>query len=136
MTVIGFNFEKITAEKKTPVKGKISINNNVNITKVEDTKVVVTKDKQTALTFKFKYTTSYEPAIGSIELEGDVLWIDTAAKNKEIMANWKKDKTLPKDINLFILNQILTKGAIEALVLSQTINLPPPVQLPRAKEKV
>ena len=39
MTVIGFSFTKMLIEKKSPVKGKVSINNNVGIRDVEETKL-------------------------------------------------------------------------------------------------
>ena len=52
-------------------------------------------------------------------------------KVKEVLDGWKKDKKLPKEIMTTILNSVLTKCNIQALILSEQINLPPPIPLPK-----
>jgi hypothetical protein len=44
---------------------------------------------------------------------------------------WKKDKKLPKEIMPVILNTVLNKCNIQALILSEQINLPPPIPMPK-----
>ncbi|MBI2659814.1 hypothetical protein HYX07_01495 [Candidatus Woesearchaeota archaeon] len=54
-------------------------------------------------------------------------------KAKEILGNWKKDKKLPKEMMAGLLNTILTKCNVQALILSQQVNLPPPIPLPKVQ---
>ena len=41
MAVIGFNFTKILVERKTPLKGKVDISNNVSVKNVEYTDLLL-----------------------------------------------------------------------------------------------
>ena len=131
MTIVGFNFTKINAEKKGVPKGKININNNVSIKNVEEKKLSLSNDKQKVLSFNFEFLAKYDPNVGSISINGDVLFMDETKKAKEVMDGWKKDKKLPKEIMPGILNTVLNKCNIQALILSEQINLPPPIPLPK-----
>ena len=133
MTIVGFDFTKIDAEKKGPVKGKININNNVTIKNVEEQNLNLGKEKQNALKFVFEFIAKYEPDMGSIKLEGNVIYMADSKKIKEILDGWKKDKKLAKDISTGILNTVLTRSNVQALILSQNINLPPPIPLPKVQ---
>ena len=44
-------------------------------------------------------------------------------------------KKVPKDVMTAILNTVLTKCNIEALILSQKVNLPAPIPLPAVKQE-
>jgi len=131
MTIVGFNFTKLEAEKKDMIKGKINVSNNVTISKVEEKKLAIGNDKQKVLAFTFEFASKYEPNIGSIKFTGDVLFMDDSKKVKEILDGWEKDKKLPKEIMPGILNTALNKCNIQALILSEQINLPPPIPLPK-----
>ena len=133
MAIVGLNFRKLTAEKKNVVKGKVTISNDVGIDKIEEAKIPLSNSKQSALNFKFYYKTAYEPEIGIIEVKGDVLWVDTSDKNKKIMADFKKDKSIPLNVKVMIFNNILSKASVEALLLSRDVQLPSPVKLPKTK---
>ena len=131
MTIIGFNFSKIEAEKKQLIKGKININNNVSIKNVEEKKLSLSNEKQKVLAFTFEFVAKYDPNVGSISFSGEVLSMDDSKKVKEILDGWKKDKKLPKEVMPVILNTIMSKCNIQALILSDQINLPPPIPLPK-----
>jgi hypothetical protein len=133
MTIVGFNFTKIEGEKKELTKGKININNNVAITNVDEKNISLGSEKQKVLAFTFEFKSSYDPNIGAIKLIGDVLYMDDSKKVKEILDSWKKNKKLSKEIMSKILNTILNKCNIQALILSEQINLPPPIPLPKVQ---
>ena len=133
MTIIGFNFTKIDAERKESLKGKININNNVTIINVEEKKLSLATEKQKVLSFTFEFTVKYDPNIGSITFNGDVLFMEDANKVKEILDGWKKNKKLPKEITTSVLNTVLSKCNIQALIVSEQINLPPPLPLPKVQ---
>ncbi|MBW2978299.1 hypothetical protein KY331_05630 [Candidatus Woesearchaeota archaeon] len=137
MTIIGFNFIKMNVEKKPKAAaGKINISNNISITNVEEKELALGKAKQKALIFTFKFVSKYEPAIGGIELLGNITFVADPTKITEITNSWKKDKKIPKEIMTAIINTALNKSNIQALILSRDINLPPPIPLPKVKQKV
>jgi len=131
MTIVGFNFTKLEAEKKDMVKGKININNNVSIKNVEEKKISLANEKQKVINFNFEFLAKYDPDVGSIKFTGEVLYMDTSSKVKEILDGWKKDKKLPKELMPIILNTVLNKCNIQALIISDQINLPPPIPMPK-----
>jgi len=135
MTIIATNFTKINIEKTSSAKGKVSIANNVAIQNVEKTELALGTSKQSALKFTFEFTVKYEPKIGSIDITGELLFLEKAEKLDEIAEEWKKNKKVSKEIMAPILNNVLTKCNVESLLLSREINLPPPVQLPRVSVK-
>lgn len=134
MTVVGFNFTKIKVEKNKGLSGKININSNVSIKNVEETKIELGK-AQKALKLFFEFSSKYEPKIGEIVLEGEMTLLEQDKKADEVLATWKKDKQLPKEVMASVLNTALTKCNIQALILSQHVNLPPPIQLPKVEAK-
>jgi hypothetical protein len=135
MTIIGFNFKRIVAEKSTSANGKINIANNVALKKVEEASIPVGAKKQKALRFTYEFVTTYEPKIGSITIEGDVLFLASEEAIEKTMQAWKKKKEVDKEVLSPILNTILTRCSIKGLLISQDLNLPSPLQLPRVTVK-
>ena len=132
--IVGFGFTKLSAEKLDPAKGKIDINNNVSIKDVQEDNFSLGKDKQqNVLRFIFEFTSNYEPSVGKILFEGELLYMEEPKKAKEILSDWKKNKKLPKELMGLLLNTLLTKCNVQALILSQQVNLPPPIPLPKVQ---
>ena len=132
--IVGFGFTKLSAERNEAAKGKIDINNNVTIKDVKEDDFSFGKDKQqNVLKFIFEFTSKYEPNIGTILFEGELLYLEEPKKTKEILNGWKKDKKVPKELMAGLLNTILTKCNVQALILSQEINLPPPIPMPKVQ---
>ena len=61
--------------------------------------------------------------------------MEESKKIKELLDGWKKGKKLPKEIMPSILNTVMNKANIQALILSEQINLPPPIPLPKLKQE-
>ncbi|MCK5025944.1 MAG: hypothetical protein KAS15_05095 [Nanoarchaeota archaeon] len=131
MVVVGFNFTKMEIERKNPVKGKVKITNNVAIKKVELQDLALGNTKQQGLKVTFEFITKYETNIGEIKLIGDLVFMSEEKKLKEVADQWKKDKSVPKDVMTHILNNILNKCNVQALIMSQQMNLPAPIPLPK-----
>ena len=132
-TIAGFNFTRLLAERKDFIKGKVDINNNVSIKNVEETDLALGKSKQKALKFTFEFTSKYEPSFGNISIEGDILFIDEPKAVKDITASWSKDKKIPKEIMVGLLNTVLSKCNVQALIMSQEINMPSPIPMPNVQ---
>lgn len=129
MAIVGFNFTKIEVQRKERSSGKINIRNNVTIKDVVEVDLGG-KEKQNALKFMFEFTSVYEPKVGSIILNGNLMFIEEPKKINEVISSWKKDKKIPKDVTVQLFNTVLTRCNIQALILSQQVNLPPPIKLP------
>jgi hypothetical protein len=129
MGVIGFSFSKMHIEKKAPASGKIDINNNISIMNVEETSMNLGTAKQKGVKFSFEFTSKYEPKVGEMLFAGEILYLGEAKKHDEILKGWKKEKKVPKEVMRDILNTILMRCNIEAMLLSREINLPPPIPL-------
>jgi hypothetical protein len=114
----------------------VKINNNTNIKDVRESDMPLLNKKGISVDFEFK--TSYEvdksKKVGAeIAFTGEVLIIES--NHKEILDGWKKNKKLPNNINILIVNTILRRCLTEGLLLSEKLNLPPPVILPFATDK-
>lgn len=131
--IVGFGFTKLSAEKSSLATGKIDINNNVSVKDAKEDSFSMGKDRQSIIKFIFEFTSKYEPNIGTILFEGEVLYLDEPKKIKEILAAWKKDKKISGEIMANLLNTVLTKCNVQALILSQEINLPPPIPMPKVQ---
>jgi len=93
----------------------------------------VKKPDQKGLKFTFEFVSKFEPKVGSITLLGNVLVMEETKKVQESLSTWKKSKSVNKEIMHEVLNAILAKCNVEALVLSREVNLPPPIPLPKVE---
>jgi len=135
MGMISFNFTKMDIEKKKPVTGKVNIGNNVVIKEVSEKDISFSKD-QKGVQFNFEFTSKYEPDYGYINLNGEALYLEDRARAKEIIDDWKNNKRVDKHLMANVLNNVLMRCNIQALILSQSINLPPPIPLPKVNVDV
>ena len=108
------------------------IKNNVKILKVEESKLSV-DSKRTTLKFGFKYDAIYEPKIALIELNGEVMFLVDKNIADEVLKSWKKDKKIKADFMYGLMNHILSKCNVEAVILSRDMSLPAPIPLPKLK---
>jgi len=134
MTIVKINLHKVNAERSLDAKGgQIKINNNVSIKNVEDMDFSV-EDKK-GLKFTFTFNCNYDPEVGKIEVEGQVLYVAEGAKVDEIKASWEKEKKVPMDIMEQIVNAALHKGNIQAIKISDEVGLPSPLPLPKVRSQ-
>lgn len=132
MTIVKINLHKVNAERNLDNKGgQIRINNNVSVKDVGD--VPINVEGKQGLKFDFAFHCSYEPELGKIEVEGQVLFINDDKIVNEIKTNWEKDKRIPADIMEQIVNAALHKGNIQAIKISEDVSLPSPLPLPKVK---
>ena len=132
MAFVGFDFTRMNVARNTGVTGKIQVNNKVNITSVDPADLKLKNSPQGAVKFGFKYDSDYGK-LGAINLEGSVTYITTNEESKAIVSSWKKDKKLKKDLMAQLLNRILQKCNVQTILLSDAVNLPPPVPMPKVK---
>tara|TARA_Y100000310_G_scaffold311244_1_gene357354 strand:- start:519 stop:929 length:411 start_codon:yes stop_codon:yes gene_type:complete len=134
MPIIGFNFDKIQAEKTNKHQGNVNIKNNVSVTDIQPDKVALSTSED-VLKFIFEYNINYEPNVGSINLNGHVLFLENKKKVKDILSSWKKEKKIPSPIMQAIINHVLAKCTIKALNLENDVGFPPHINMPKVKSK-
>ena len=132
MTIVKINLHKVNADRNLEAKGgQVKINNNVSIKNVEEMAFSVEGKK--GLKFNFAFNCNYEPDLGKIEVEGQVLFVDEEKKIQEILKSWNKDKRVPMDVMEQVVNAALHKGNIQAIKISEEVNLPSPLPLPKVQ---
>lgn len=134
-SIVGFGLTKINIERKKEGQGKLSIANNIAVKDVNDTKFTIGGTKQTGLKFNFIFESKYEPETAEMVMEGSLMYMTEDADAKKILATWKKDKKIDQPLLEAILNYVLDKCNLEALMLARDLNLPPPFPLPKIKQK-
>lgn len=130
MTIVKISLHKVNAVRDVNAKGgQVKINNNVSIKEIEDMEFSIPGKK--GLKFNFAFNCDYEPGLGKIEVEGQVFYVNLEEKIREIKDLWTKDKRIPLDVMEQIVNASLHKGNIQAIKISEEINLPSPLPLPK-----
>lgn len=133
MAIVGFNFTKIFAER-TGNAENVRVESNVTIEDLSETKMP--DAKKSIIKFKFSFTSKFEPNVGNIELKGELLEMFDSELSDKILEGWKKTRSLHKDIAPRVLNAILAKSNIEAILMSKELGLPSPVQMPKVELKL
>ena len=135
MSIVGFNFTKITAEKKEGAKGKINIKNNIIIKDVAEQSMSLGNKDNKALKVDFQFISDYLPDLGQISIESSIVALRPASETQEIIKNWGENKQLPTDMVEQMFGYVLRRCNIKALVLAEDLNLPSPVPLPRVETR-
>ena len=133
MTTVGFKFNKMSAEKKNVSEQNIRIENNVGIINVEESSVL--DPKKSLLRFDFVFTCKYEPGLGNIELSGELVEMFEKDLSTKVLESWKNEKRLHQEIMAKILNSVLTRANIEAIIISRELGLPSPIAMPKVEIK-
>ncbi len=130
MPIVGFNYSKVEVEKTNKITNeKINIKSDVAIKDIKEEKLPTGKTKTDGLRFDFEYNVAYNPGLGSIILKGFIYYLDDTKIIKDILTGWKKDKSVPDNVSLEIINTVLFKSTIKALALAQEVNLPPHIPI-------
>lgn len=127
MPIIGFHIKSISADKRNLPKDRIDINSTPSIVSVNKTTVGL-KKKEEALNISFQFTTKYEPDVGEIKIEGDVMFIGNKLDN--VIKLWNKEKKILPEVEVEVKNFLFRKCMTIGINLSESMNLPPPLMFP------
>ncbi|MBI2044035.1 hypothetical protein HYT24_01590 [Candidatus Pacearchaeota archaeon] len=134
MKVIGFNFNKVSIEKKTEDFKEIKVNApSIDIRDIKQVKSPVFSMKEDVFEVKFTYSVKYLPDIAEVSLAGSMLLVVDQKVSKELAKEWK-NKKVPAEQRLFILNIIVRKATLKAIELEDELNLPTHIHIPTIKE--
>jgi len=132
MPVIGLNISSIEAKREKGVEiNNISVSSSPTINSIKELDLKELQKK--VLVIDFEFVTAYDPKAGSIKIAGELLY--TSDTNAKVLESWNKNKSLPNEASVEILNFIFRKCILKILNLSDDLQLPPPVNLPLIKLK-
>jgi hypothetical protein len=131
MTVIGFNFTELSVKRGEAGKGKVKVNNKVNIKSVEAQKSAVAGEGAQVTKIDFEFSIEYEPKIGSMDMAGSLAYLSKSAEAEAILKEWTEKKSLPETTTKVVMRHILDKCMIQAIIMSKDVHLPSPVPLPK-----
>ena len=131
MTIAGFTFLRLLAEKKSAGRGRIDINTNIAFVSAEEIDFVMGTNKQKGIKIIFEYRNTYTPDIGMLIINGEILYLSDQKRHDDLMKSWKKDKKFSDDVMAELYDIISVRGCVQAIQLTTTVGLPPPIPLPR-----
>ena len=135
MPVVGMIIKNMNVKKTSEYVGPSNIGHKTGINSVEETTMKTLGKKGLKLGFEFNtiYNDEKKKPFGEITITGDVFFLsDNPA---EILMSWKKDKKLPEDVNLQAINTVIRRCMSKAIMLSEDVNLPPPIPIPFAQKQ-
>jgi hypothetical protein len=131
MALVGFNFDKMSIERKDEIKGKVNIKSNIDILEFKKSDVSLDPNKET-IKITFTFFIIYEPDFAKVEFKGHVLILEDPKVAKKLLEDWKKKKVDPK-LREELYNLILRRSNIKALALEEDLNLIPHWPMPTVK---
>ncbi len=135
MTIAGFSFTKLLVEKKAAGKGNVTINSGINLVSADEISFVMGDAKQKGIKVTFEYKNSFLPDIGTLTIGGEILYLSDQKKHDELMKLWEKRKGFTDAVTAELYDLVSVRCTVEAIHMSTTVGLPPPVPLPRFTAK-
>ncbi len=131
MTVVGFMFNTLEAKRPDVFNPRVPIQNNVNISDIQTANFNLGSAKEQGLKISFEYSSQYGDGSAFIKLGGNLLYMANSEDAKKVVDEWQKTKRLPRLLTTGIVEHILQKCTLQALVVSKDMALPAPVNLPK-----
>lgn len=130
--IIGFSLKEIEGKRWDETEGVVQVTYSSKIENIAEEEVKIYKDKVAKIEFTFEIGYLREKKeVGKIKFSGSLLW---KGDLEEIMDNWK-EKKIPDKLKTPVMNYIYRKCLINAVSLSESLNLPSPIPIPRIEFK-
>jgi len=134
MKLIGFNINKISAEKISSDFKGLKIENSIKIEEISSTKTDFFKKNEEVIQVLFDYTLNYNPNLAKLAFSGSLILLMDEKEAKNILKQWESKK-ISEETKLPLFNLILRKTNIRALELEDELNLPLHLNLPSLKSQ-
>ena len=126
MLRVNVSIGSISAERFWDLKKpapNIQINTNINVVSVE-------KTSEDSLDVPFVLTISYNPSVAQISLKGNAYVQGEPSEIENVLKEYDQKKPPPP----LILQSISNVVFVESILLSRTLNIPPPIPLPMIQQ--
>jgi len=131
MPILGLNFDAVHAEKKKELSPPLKINTNVEIVSVSKEDSFFSNKDESVLKFNFEFSLVFDPKdVAELGLKGHIHYLGKTKDNDKVLSTWKKDKKFPPELTRQLVNMILMKANIKALIVGQEVGLPPHIRMP------
>ena len=124
MSIVGFQINKLSAERTKPASGQVTVNNNVAVTGIDEHSA--SKEDKKVLRFSFDCTIAYGPDIGKVMLSGALLFTCTKENYDVAIKQWQSEKKLDKKVGKIVIEAILNRCNVLCTVLGREVDLPAP----------
>jgi hypothetical protein len=131
MPIVGFSLSSMEAKRTAMPSGEIKINSSPKVMSMKEAEVASLG--KNALSLEFEFVTEYDPNIGTIKLTGELIYVDD--DSDKVLEQWKRNKTLPEDVSIEVLNQLFRKCILRSSEMAEDLQLPLPMQMPRVVAK-
>lgn len=131
--IVGFNVDSLNAEKYDgAANGDLQVNYNPKILNVKKAPVNAFEDEVAKIEFEFNvsYNVGKDTA-AEIVLEGNILW---KGQLDEIIEEWEENEKLPEKIQAPLMNDLYRRALSQAVGISDTLGLLPPIPTPRVDQ--
>jgi hypothetical protein len=120
-------FRNLDARRVGPLKAQVNVNINNNST------IVAVSRQGAKMNVGFAFTSTYEPNMGVIRMEGDLEVEDSPENIERAMVEWEASERtrLPKEMAETVHNVILSNCIVEASMLARDVKLPSPIPMPQ-----
>ena len=132
MKFVGYNLNKINAERISDNFEKIKIDTKIEISKIE--KFETKNFPKELIKIDFVYTLDYSPKFAKLDFNGFVLFSAEENEIKDLIKSWK-DKKIEENFQTVLFNIILKKTNLKALELENELNIPFHINMPSLKKK-
>jgi hypothetical protein len=133
MAMIGFNYTKLLVERFDAQAGKIAVANNISIKDVTEHNITLDTSDKKSVQISFVFELKYNPAVGRIVIEGNILLLLDVKVAENHLKVWKDKKSLPDESFEQIMQSIFSKCQIQSIVMARDLGLPSPVPLPKIR---
>lgn len=127
MLKVNVSITNVSAERfwsfRKPVP-PIKINTNLNLVGME-------RKKESVLEVPFVLTVNYNPSVAQINLKGRAYVAGEKGEIDKIYGGYKEKKPPPP----LIVQSISNVSFVETVLISRTLNIPPPIPLPQIPAK-
>jgi len=126
MIRVNVSVSNVSAERFLDVRQPlppIQINTNLNLTGME-------KKPDSSLEVPFVLTISYNPSVAQISLKGKAYVVGDREEIEKIYKDYEEKKPPPP----IIVQSVSNVAFIESVLISRTLNVPPPIPLPQIPE--
>jgi len=131
MGILSINITGISAEKKGSAP-RVEVKINPTVKEVGISKLEGIENKPIdVLKINYELECKYEPEVGNIMTRGILLWVDPNKNAKDLVKMWEKEKKLPDEVMIEVLNGILRRVVPKLVYLADELQLPPVLPIPR-----